>query len=47
MLLHRMTLISFQLFRENLGNMREHFGQTVLTAPLAKKLPVRLCVHQN
>ena len=33
MLLHRMTLISFRLFRENLGNMRELFGQIVLTTP--------------
>ena len=33
MLLHRMTLISFRLFRENFGNMREPFGQIVLTTP--------------
>ena len=39
MLLHRMTLSSFRLFGENLGNMRELFGQIVLTAPLAKNCP--------
>ena len=32
-LLHRMALVSFLLFRKNLGNLREFFG---------KKLPIRL-----
>ena len=36
MYLHRTTLSSFRLFRENLGNMRELLGQIALTAPLAK-----------
>ena len=38
MLLHRMTLSSFRLFGENLGNMRELFGQIVLTAPPWQKI---------
>ena len=38
MLLHRMTLSSFRLFGENLGNMRELFGQIVLTAPPCQKI---------
>ena len=29
MLLYRVTLVSFRLFRENLGNMREILGQIV------------------
>ena len=29
MLVHRMTLLSFQLFSKNLGNLQEFFGQTV------------------
>ena len=28
-LLHRMALVSFLLFRKNLGNLREFFGQMV------------------
>ena len=42
-LLHRMALVSFLLFRKNLGNLREFFGQMVYRPP-GKKLPVRLCV---
>ena len=33
MLVHRMTLFSFQLFRKNLGNLREFFGQMVHPPP--------------
>ena len=29
MLLHRMGLVSFRMFRKNLGNLREFFGQMV------------------
>ena len=36
MLLHLMTLVSFQLCRKNLGNLREFFGQTVYRPCLAK-----------
>ena len=44
MLVHRMTLVSFRLFRKNnLGNLREFFGQMVHRPP-GKKLPVRLCL---
>ena len=41
MLLHRMTLVSFPLFRKNLGNLGELFVQISLP-PAGKKLPVRL-----
>ena len=41
MLVHGMTLLSFRLFRKNLGNLREFFGQMVHRPP-GKKLPVRL-----
>ena len=41
MLVHRMTLVSFRLFRKNLGNLREFFGQMVHRPP-GQKLPVRL-----
>ena len=40
-LLHRMALVSFLLFRKNLGKLREFFGQIVYRPP-GKKLPVRL-----
>ena len=33
MLLHRMTLICFRLFRKNLGNLPEFFGQIVYRPP--------------
>ena len=38
-LLHRMALVSFLLFRKNLGNLREFFGQMVYRPPLAKNFP--------
>ena len=38
-LLHRMALVSFLLFRKNLGNLREFFGQMVYRPPLAKICP--------
>ena len=44
-LLHRMALVSFLLFRKNLGNFREFFGQMVYRPhppTPGKKLPVRL-----
>ena len=44
MLVHRMTLVSFQLFRKNLGNLQEFFGQMVHRPP-GKKLPVCLCTR--
>ena len=31
--MHRMTLVSFRLFRKNLGNLRELFGQMVHPLP--------------
>ena len=39
MLLHRMTLISFRLFRKNLGNLPEFFWANSLPPP-GEKLPV-------
>ena len=39
-----MTLVSFRLFRKNLGNLQEFFGQMVHRPP-GKKLPVRLCTN--
>ena len=40
-LLHRMALVSFLLFRKNLGNLREFFGQMVYppSPPPAKNCP--------
>ena len=35
-LLHRMALVSFFLFRENLGNLREFSGQMVYRPPWQK-----------
>ena len=35
-LVHRMTLFSFRLFRKNLGNLREFFGQMVHRPPWQK-----------
>ena len=32
-LLHRMALVSFLLFRKNLGNLREFFGQMAYRLP--------------
>ena len=41
-LLHRMAIVSFLLFRKNLGNLREFFGQMISAPPLphGKKLPM-------
>ena len=36
MLVHGMTLVSFGLFRKNLGNLREFFGQMVHRPPWQK-----------
>ena len=35
-LLHRMALVSFLLFRKNLGNLREFFEQMVYRPPWQK-----------
>ena len=32
-LLHRMALVSVRLFRKNLGNLQEFFGQMVYNPP--------------
>ena len=42
-LLHRMALVSFLLFRKNLGNLREFFGQIVYRPPWQKiaRTPMR------
>ena len=37
-----MALISFRLFRKNLGNLREFFGQMVYRPPPVPSRPVRL-----
>ena len=44
--MHGMALVSFGMFRKNLGNLREFFGQMVHRPP-GKKLPVRLCWLAN
>ena len=36
MLLHHMSLVSFLLFRKNLGNLQEFFGQMVYRPPWPK-----------
>ena len=43
-LLHRMALVSFLLFRKNLGNLREFFGQIVYRPPWQKiaRMPMYL-----
>ena len=33
------ALLSFRLFRKNLGNLRDFFGQMVYRPPLAKNFP--------
>ena len=43
MSVHRMTLVSFRLFRKNLGNLRDFFGKWFAALP-GKRLRVRLCV---
>ena len=42
-LLHRMDLVSFRIFRKNLGNLREFFGQMVYRPPSQKiaRTPMR------
>ena len=42
-LLHRMALVSFLLFRKNLDNLREFFGQIVYRPPWQKivRTPMR------
>ena len=42
MLVHRTTLVSFQLFRKNLGNLGEFLGKWFTFSP-RQELPVRLC----
>ena len=44
MLVHGTTLVSFGLFRKNLGNLREFFGQMVHRPPWQKiaRTPMRL-----
>ena len=37
-LLDRTALVSFLLFRKNLGNLREFFGQMVYPPPPGKKI---------
>ena len=37
-LLHRMVLVSFLLFRKNLGNLRKFFGQIVRDRPPWQKI---------
>ena len=43
MLVHGMILVSFGLFRKNLGNLREFFGQMVHRPPWQKiaRTPMR------
>ena len=36
MLVHGMTLVSFELFRKNLGNLQDFFGQMVHRPPWQK-----------
>ena len=38
-LLHRIALVSFLLFRKNLGNLGEFFWANGLPPPLAKNCP--------
>ena len=53
---HRMALVSFLLFRKNLGNLREFFGQIVYRPPWQKiartpmpvrDLPILNCLQYN
>ena len=41
-----MALISFRLFRKNLGNLPDFFGQMVYRPP-GKKFPIRLSKNGN
>ena len=48
MLVHLTPLVSFLLFRKNLGNLRQVFGHLVYAPfplPPGKKLPVRLFIN--
>ena len=47
LLLHRMTLVSFRLFRKHWGNLREFFWANSLPPPPppGKKLPVCLWIY--
>ena len=47
LLLHRMTLVSFRLFRKHWGNLREFFWANSLPPPppRGKKLPVCLWIY--
>ena len=42
-----MALISLRLFRKNLGNLRDFFGQMIYRPPPGKKFPVRLCQEHS
>ena len=46
-LLHRLAFVSFLLFRKNLGNLREFFGQIVYCPPWQKiaRTPMHECIH--
>ena len=48
-LLHRMALVSFLLFRKNLGNLREFFGQMVYRPPWQKiaRTPMSLLLKEE
>ena len=46
MLLHRMNLVCFGLFRKHLGNSEEFFGQMVHRSP-QQKLSVHLCFNRQ
>ena len=47
--LHRMALVSFLLFRKNLDNLREFFGQIVYRPPWQKiaRTPMRTGTRQG
>ena len=45
MLVHRMTLVSFRLLRENLGNLREFFGQMVHRPPGKKNAGTPMSIN--
>ena len=48
-LLHRIALVSFLLFRKNVGNLREFFGQMVYRPPWQKiaRTPMLLNVIED
>ena len=47
MLVHRMTLLSFQLFSKNLGNLQEFFGQMVYRPPWQKIARTSMLIKIN